>query len=121
MNDLIMYVNAAGFLVMGLSGLAKPGQIPSLFGVAELPIDMRNEVRAVYGGFGVAMAILLVLATRNEALYGVVALTVGVALLGMAGGRIVSLAIERCPGKMPYVSIVGECIFGGALLSVYLQ
>jgi Domain of unknown function (DUF4345) len=57
-------------------------------------------VRAVYGGFGVAIAGLLVAAPTTAMAPGIY-LTVAVALAGMAGGRVVSAVIERPSGLYP--------------------
>ena len=89
------------FLGMGLLGLAAPEQISETFGQPTLTPAGRNEVRAVYGGFGVAVALVLAAALREPALRGGVFLAVGVALAGMAGGRIVAAAIERPRGFYP--------------------
>ena len=82
------FVVAAFFLAMGLACLARPSLIPQMF-PAGTP-QGRSEIRAVYGGFGVAVAILLALRPDPG-----VRLALAVALLGMAAGRIVSAALDR--------------------------
>ena len=77
--------------------------------------DARNEIRAVYGGFGIAIAALLVLVSGNATLRPGVMLAVAVALLGMAAGRVVSLLIERT-GKWPVVFLVMETVLAALLL-----
>jgi uncharacterized membrane protein YeaQ/YmgE (transglycosylase-associated protein family) len=80
---------------------------------------MRNEVRAVYGGFGVAIAGLLTASTfYSEVRQGVV-LTVAIALFGMAAGRLLSFAIEHSEGHYPMVFLVVECVLGSLMLYVY--
>ena len=79
------------FLGMGLFALAAPATMLRPFGFT-LGVDaQRAEVRAVYGGFGVAIAAVLgyAAATPGEVRTGVL-ITVGAALAGMALGRIVS-------------------------------
>jgi hypothetical protein len=88
-------VVAVFFAGMGLAALVKPAFIWAPFGVVPTTPESRNEVRAVYGGFGVAIAALLFIAddwaadTRTAVL-----VTVAIALLGMAAGRIVSAVVE---------------------------
>ena len=53
------------------------------------PPESRSEVRAVYGGFGLAIAAVLALAAVQESLQPGILITVGAALGGMAFGRIV--------------------------------
>jgi hypothetical protein len=118
MNDIIIYVNAAGFLLMGIVGLVNPTRITSYFKVPVITSDMRNEIRAVYGGFGIAMAAALAGAVQYEEYRVGILATISTALLGMACGRIVSFAIERDVGKYPYIYLCVELVMGGSLAYV---
>lgn len=89
---------AAFFALMGLVALGMPERILATFGMPALTPDGRNEVRAVYGGFGVAIAALLVASAGVPALRSGVLAAVATALGGMAAGRVVSAAVER-PGR----------------------
>lgn len=113
-----LWVVSVLFLAMGLYGLVAPQALVKPFGVSLDGADARTEVRAVYGGFGVAIAVMLALAAiRDDATTEPIALTVGVALFGMAGGRIVSALIER--GRValyPTWFYVAVEVLGGALL-----
>jgi hypothetical protein len=86
---------AVFFVLMGLVGLLSPERIQAPFGTTVVSPDGRSEVRAVYGGFGVAIGALLFVAASTPALRGGVFTTVAVALIGMAAGRIVSALVER--------------------------
>jgi hypothetical protein len=92
---------AVFFLGMGVIALAAPERIWAIFDQTVLSPAARNEIRAVYGGFGVAIALVLTLALREPALRPGVFLGVGMALGGMAAGRVVSACIERPPGFYP--------------------
>lgn len=88
-------VIAVFFLGMGLYAIAAPTALVRPFGITLTSSTSRSEVRAVYGGFGVAMAgILAIAAVRPDYRIGIT-LTVAVALVGMAVGRMLSAAIER--------------------------
>lgn len=93
--NLLVAVVAVFFAGMGLAALVKPAFIWAPFGVVPTTPESRNEVRAVYGGFGVATAVLLFVAdgwaTEERA---AVLVTVAIALLGMAAGRVVSAFVE---------------------------
>ena len=80
------------FLAMGCVALATPAIVPKQFGMTfEGGGDNgRAEIRAVYGGFGLAMAAVLSYALTNDAVRDGIVLTVGAALAGMAGGRVLS-------------------------------
>ena len=96
MEDVAVVVVAAFFAGMGLLGLARPDDVVGRFGTLLPGVDARNEVRAVYGGFGVAVAALLgtALAASDSFRDGVLA-AVAVALVGMAFGRLVGFVVER--------------------------
>jgi tellurite resistance protein TehA-like permease len=116
MADIFVYVNTLFFLGMGLTALVKPLSMTDFFSLGEIRSDMRNEVRAVYGGFGVAIAAALIAAMRIDSIREGVLLTVALALLGMASGRIVSFAVDRVAGAYPLLFMVVEMGLGGSLL-----
>lgn len=96
MPTILLGLVALFFLGMGVYGLAAPVSLIRPFGV-ELPVpEARTEIRAVYGGFGVAMAGVLFLAAADiGAMRRGIALTVAMAFLGMAFGRIVARFVEK--------------------------
>lgn len=94
MNVVIVIV-AVFFLGMGVFALARPAAMIRPFGIT-LPIpESRAEVRAVYGGFGLAIAGMLALAARDATLRDGILITVAAALAGMAFGRLVSGVVDR--------------------------
>ena len=119
MSDVILWGIAAAFLLMGVVALIRPEHVTSYFSLTQIPRDMRNEVRAVYGGFGLAIASLLAAAVNSPVLTPGIVLTVGVALLGMAGGRLLSLIWDRPLGRYPTLFLMIEVFAGGALLWVF--
>ncbi|HKY89528.1 MAG TPA: DUF4345 domain-containing protein [Nevskiaceae bacterium] len=113
MADHAIQAVAVFFLGMGLVALVRPESILSFFGIPALTLDARNEVRAVYGGFGVAIAGLLVMALRDDGLRAGVLVAVAVALLGMAAGRVVSAIVDRKVGGWPAVFFCVEVGLAG--------
>lgn len=93
--NAVIWVIAIGFAAMGLAALVRPAVVWAPFGVEPSTAGARSEVRAVYGGFGLALAGLLVwvLETAPAARTGVL-LTVAVSLFGMAAGRALSGLVE---------------------------
>jgi hypothetical protein len=89
------------FVGMGILALAAPERITVTFGTPTLTPAGRNEVRAVYGGFGLAMAAMIFAAAREPVLAREIYLTVAAALGGMAVGRVVSATVERPPSFYP--------------------
>jgi hypothetical protein len=118
MSDAIVLIVAAGFALMGLAALARPRDVLGQFGVAVDTTDGRNEVRAVYGGFGLAIAALLAVAALGDprTAEGIV-VAVAFALAGMAGGRLVSGAAEMPRSFYPvWVYFLIEVAAAAALL-----
>jgi len=108
---------AAFFLGMGLVALCDPERVTSLFGTDELTIDGRNEVRAVYGGFGLAMAASLGVALATPALRAGVIACLAAALIGMAFGRVVSRVIDGSAGAHPRLFLGVELALSAMLLA----
>jgi hypothetical protein len=96
MTTVVLAVIAALFLVMGVAALVAPAFVVGPFGTVLPTAEARTEVRAVYGGFGVALAVLLGLAAADLPGFRPGApWTVAFALAGMAAGRLVARCVER--------------------------
>jgi hypothetical protein len=117
-SDVLTLVVAAGFAGMALAALARPDAVLAQVGVAVDTAEGRNEVRAVYGGFGLAIAALLaVAALGNPATGEGILVAVAFALAGMAGGRVVGGALERPRSAYPvWVYFLIEVASAAALL-----
>ena len=118
MSDAVVLVVAAGFALMGAGALVRPADVLGQFGVTVGTVEGRNEVRAVYGGFGLAVAALLAVALGDESIREGMVLAVAISLAGMAAGRLVSIALERPRGVFPvwtYLTI--ELVAAGALVA----
>ncbi|GGS54041.1 DUF4345 family protein [Actinokineospora fastidiosa] len=90
MTTAVIVLTAVFFLGMGLYALAAPAALAKPFGIAVDAPESRSEIRAVYGGFGLAIATVLITALFLHDLRTGVVVTVGAALAGMALGRLVS-------------------------------
>jgi hypothetical protein len=108
---------AGFFLAMGSIALARPERVVGYFGIDSLTREGRNEVRAVYGGFGVAISGLLAATLWLPSVRRGVLLTVAVALAGMVAGRLVSTAIDGAPRFYPWLFCGVEVLLAAALLS----
>lgn len=117
MSQALIYLVAAFFAGMGLVALLQPERVLAFFGTSRLTRDGRNEVRAVYGGFGLAVAVLLLgtlsfLATLRDGIL----VSIAAALLGMAAGRLISIAIDGNPGRYPWLFFMVELVLAAMLL-----
>ena len=118
MSSVTVILIALAFAGMGLVALLQPARVLTYFAMPAPTTDFRNEIRAVYGGFGLAVAALLV-ATQLPAAARFsdgVLLAVAVALLGMAAGRVLSWLGEGT-GRWPVVFGAVELVGGAALLA----
>jgi hypothetical protein len=116
----VIIVIAVFFLGMGVYALAAPAALIRPFGVTlESPVS-RSEVRAVYGGFGLAIAAVLGYAAfRSGDVQKGILITVGVALAGMALGRIVSALVDaRTPFYPNWFYFIVEAVAAAALFAV---
>lgn len=112
---LIVFI-ALFFAVMGLVGLIKPEIITATFDIKQLTENGRSEVRAVYGGFGLAIAGILFATFWFEEIRPGVLICVAAALFGMVFGRIVSIIFDRKLRFYPSLFFVIEIILAAMLL-----
>ena len=104
------------FAGMGLLALVSPEFITRTFGTTTLTAAGRNEVRAVYGGFGLAVALMLALALDDPELRTGVLLAVAASVAGMAAGRLVAALVERPTAFYPsWFYFVAEAVIAVTL------
>lgn len=90
------------FLCMGVLALIAPAKLISPFRITVDAPESRSEIRAVYGGFGVAMAVVLGMAAFDVAgIRSGAVIAVAAALAGMALGRLVSRLIDSATAFYP--------------------
>ncbi|MBB5911707.1 apolipoprotein N-acyltransferase [Nocardia transvalensis] len=114
----VVVLVAAGifFAGMGIYALAAPAALVRPFRLTPDAAESRSEVRAVYGGFGLAVAgVLWWAASGTDDLRSGAALTVGVALAGMAAGRVISRVLDAGTAFYPIwfyclVEVVGAAL-----------
>jgi hypothetical protein len=92
---VVIVVAAVFFLGMGIFALARPAALIRPFGITLPTAESRAEVRAVYGGFGLAIAGMLAIALAGHPAREGILVTVAAALGGMAFGRLVSGVVDR--------------------------
>ncbi|MFI6740348.1 DUF4345 family protein [Nonomuraea sp. NPDC050451] len=119
MQTVVIVVVAVFFLGMGVFGLVAPAALIRPFRMIADSAEARSEVRAVYGGFGVAVGGLLLMALADVGgIRAGVVVTVAVSLLGMAFGRLVGRAVERPAAFYPvWCYFWVEAAAAGALLA----
>ncbi len=115
-QDLMIIVAALGFVAMGAAALVAPNRVTEQFDIPPLSAAGRNEIRAVYGGFGLAMAAMLGVAVWSSDLRTGICLTIAAALGGMAVGRLISAVTDRTFAPRPLLYFVIEAVLTGLIL-----
>lgn len=119
MRTVVLTAAGLFFTGMGLYALAAPARLVRPFGITAGTVPGRSEVRAVYGGFGLAVAAALFWATTTGELGRGVVLAVAVALAGMAAGRVVSRVLDGPAAFYPvWFYFWVETLAAAALLTV---
>jgi hypothetical protein len=115
----IIAVISVFFAGMGVHALVAPAALVRPFGITLGESASRSEVRAVYGGFGLAIAcVLAYAAVQPEHRIGIL-ITVGAALAGMAFGRIASAVVdERTPFYPNWFYCLVEIVAAAALFAI---
>jgi hypothetical protein len=116
----VVGVIAVFFLGMGVYALAAPAALVRPFGIALGEPASRSEVRAVYGGFGLAIAgVLVYAAVANGDLRKGILIAVGAALAGMAFGRLAAALLgDRTAFYPNWFYCLVEAVAAAALFAV---
>lgn len=117
LRTLLVLPCVAYFGWLAVMAMLHPGQLLRSVGIEVAGIDGMNEIRAVYGGFPLVMALgLLVSLIRSELLLAA-SLAVATAMLGMVAGRVISIAVDQSAGRLPVIFLVIEMAIAAALLA----
>jgi Domain of unknown function (DUF4345) len=116
----VIGVIAVFFLGMGIYALAAPAALIRPFGTTLGGAASRSEIRAVYGGFGLAIAgVLAYAALQDGDIRKGILITVAAALAGMAFGRIVSAVIDDRTAFYPnWFYCLVEAVAAAALVAI---
>ncbi|MBP6013864.1 MAG: DUF4345 family protein [Alphaproteobacteria bacterium] len=113
---LSLYLGFLLFAAMGGALLWQPQYLTRVTGLELSTVESRNEVRAVYGGFGIAAALALFIALVWSPLRGGICLALGLALIGMAAGRGYSAWLERPSNNLIWGLLGAESVLGLMLM-----
>lgn len=100
------------FAAMGAVMLWRPEYLSQVTGLELSTPESRSEARAVYGGFGIAMALALFTAIVYSDFRGGIMYTTGLALLGMAAGRAYAAWLERPTSPTIWGLLAVEVVLG---------
>ncbi|MGZ5379028.1 MAG: DUF4345 domain-containing protein [Mycobacterium sp.] len=123
MTIAVIAVIGVFFAGMGCYALAAPTAIIRPFGITLGGAASRSEVRAVYGGFGLAIASVLGYAAvaDGDVRTGIL-IAVGAALCGMAFGRLVSAVLDERTAFYPnWFYCLVEAVAAAALFAISVR
>ena len=100
------------FAAMGVALLWRPQYITRVTNIELSTPESRSETRAIYGGFGVAIALALFVAMVYSDFRPGIMFATGLALIGMAGGRGYSAWLERPTNMIIWGLMAGEAVLG---------
>lgn len=121
-GTVVVIVIGVFFLGMGIYALAAPAALIRPFGITLGEAASRSEVRAVYGGFGLAIAGVLAYAAVEPDHRTGILITVGAAVAGMAFGRLVSAVVDSRTSFYPnWFYCLVEIVTAAALFGVAIS
>jgi hypothetical protein len=106
-------IAAGAMTLFGLGALVRPSSLATVGVTANSPLGT-SEIRAVFGGMFVALGAACLI-TREPVVFAVV----GAAWLADVAVRVVSVAIDRVPGRQALTVLAIGTVIGAALLSGY--
>jgi hypothetical protein len=95
MRRLPRLLAATSYALLGAVALLRPEVVPAVFGGTAGTPEARNEIRAVYGGLSVAIAVTALTAGSREPEAAGRLRALSAASLGMAVARAVGALVER--------------------------
>lgn len=112
MNQILPNVGALITLALGLLGIAAPMAAAKLVSIEPIGLTGISEVRATYGGLFVGLGGVCLYSQSPTVFFAV-----GVAVLGAAIGRSVSVLVDRSFAPMNLGGLLFEACMGALLLA----
>ncbi len=116
--EIGLFINAIFFFAMGALALVAPTRFIETLGLRCDNRNGRNEIRGVYGGFGVAMSGVCVVALTNSVLRPGLLWGLAAAVFGMVGGRVWSTAVDRGADALMWSAMAVELSLGCVLVAI---
>jgi hypothetical protein len=113
MGTILVCAAALFYFALGLRAFIQPKNLLADFGIFATKDVSRNEIRAVYGGFPIAVSSLLLFSLVSPNYADGILLAVSISSLGMALGRLISAVIDRTLGRIPAIFVCIEIVIAG--------
>lgn len=112
MNILLILkiIAALGTIATGLLALVKPTAVYGFTGLTTSGVRGISEIRSIFGGLFIALGVIPFILGET----GYIAL--GIAYLGIAAARLVSIIIDKSYERSNLISLAIEIVFGLILI-----
>lgn len=111
MLESLNNVGAIITTALGLMGLLLPAKAAQFTSIRPEGLLGSSEIRATYGGFFLALGAYALYAQAHA-----VFVVAGVAWLGAAGGRLLSVVVDRSVTSKNFAAVAFEAMVGGMLI-----
>lgn len=118
LTRLFLGFTALAFAGYGAACLVAPEIVADAAGLGLASDVARAEVRAMYGGLQIAVGALAAAALLRPALQPGVLLALAFVFAGLAGGRLVGLAVEAAPGAYNAGAFAYELVSAGLAVAL---
>src|SRR5690349_973030 len=114
LRRIVLAGSGATFAIIAALAVVFPHQVAARYGM-HLDFETMNEFRAVFMGFWIGLAAMMITAAKRpeETLLGDLC---GLALLLQTGGRLVSVCLDGVPQLPLLLAMIGEAIAGAIVL-----
>lgn len=121
-NKLLIKLTAAVFAVYGIAFIVAPTQLAVLVTEASpTTAAALTDMRATYGGMSLAVGVLLFMLSAKPQTVRLGLSAVLLLMLGMAGGRMVGIAIDGSTTQMMWMYLALELIVAAAASVLLLR
>lgn len=114
--QIVLWISALGFGYFGVVFLLDPAGYASKVDLVAATPSARAEVRAMYGGLELALAVFLATCAQRPEWWRLGLLLSAVAFLGLGTGRAVGLAIEGVAPPLMRVLLASEVVLAALAL-----
>jgi hypothetical protein len=116
LRRLVLAGSGAVFALIAVAAIVRPSLVAARYGLTLDGVEAMNEFRAVFVGFWLALAAMMLTAARRPSL-GVLGDLCGLALLLQAAGRLLSVALDGVPRTQFVAAMIGEAVAGAIVLA----
>ena len=118
---ILLWINAALFLVFGAGFIVAPGFLAQLItGATPSTTSALIDLRATYGGMALGLGLFWGFCARRQRTVRIGLMASLLVLLGIALGRLIGMVVDGSPNTFMFALLAAELLFIG-LIAVALR